>query len=247
MKKMNSKTLLLDGDIIAYQCAAGAERPIKWGDDLWTLHCYESEVELAIDEFVRKLKEQANVDNVETAISHAKNFRKEVASYYKENRKDIRKPMLLSYAKDYLYETYAGVILDNLEADDTLGILSTQHPEKYIIWSLDKDLMTIPGLHLIDGEVVTISEEEADYGFYKQVLTGDMVDNYPGCPKIGPKTADKVLAQDSSDLSLWDKVVMAFMKAGLNEATAIEQARLARILRHGEYNFETGEVNLWMT
>ena len=38
----------------------------------------------------------------------------------------------------------------------------------------------------------------------------------------------------------------AFEKAGLSEEDALENAMLARILRDGEYNNETGEVKLWL-
>ena len=62
-----------------------------------------------------------------------------------------------------------------------------------------------------------------------------------GCPKIGGVTANKLLDVDCS----WDTVVNTFAKQGLGEAVAIEQARLARILRNGEYDTDTGEVKLW--
>lgn len=236
------RCLILDGDIIAYQSAVTCERPVNWGDGLWTLHSYECEVRSAVDAYVQRLKTQAGLDLVLVAISDTKNFRKEVAPYYKENRKDVRKPMLLKYAKEYLIEKYTGVILPTLEADDTLGIYTSKYPESYVCWSLDKDLRTIPGFHLIDGEIVEITEEEADLAFYTQVLTGDLVDNYPGCPRIGPKTAEKIL-KDVDDK--WEAVVAAFVKAGLNEAQALEQARLARILRHTDYNWDAREVLLW--
>jgi len=239
---MKDKTLLIDGDIVAYECAAGAERPVKWGDDLWTLHAFESEVESAVDEFVARLKEQAGLTDVIAAISDTENFRKEVASYYKENRKDIRKPMLLKHAKDYLYYNYNGLMYPKMEADDVLGIWTSGNPERFVCWSTDKDLRSVPGFHLIDGQIVEITEEEADLAFYTQVLTGDMVDNYPGCPRVGPKTAEKIL-KDQDDK--WSAVVGAFIKAGLNEACALEQARLARILRHTDINKETKEVILW--
>lgn len=239
---MSNKTLMLDGDIIAYQCAAACERPINWGDGLWTLHSFEDEVKLAVDDFVARLQEQSGLTKVVAAISDTKNFRKEVASYYKENRKDIRKPMLLGFAKDYLYEKYGGIILPTLEADDVLGIYTSGYPNKFVCWSLDKDLRSVPGFHLIDGNIVQITEEEADYAFYSQVLTGDMVDNYQGCPKVGPKTAEKIL-KDQDDM--WTATVAAFTKAGLNEAVALENAQLARILRHTDYDLDKREVKLW--
>ena len=32
------RVLVIDGDILAYQIATNNERPINWGDGLWTLH-----------------------------------------------------------------------------------------------------------------------------------------------------------------------------------------------------------------
>lgn len=232
--------LLLDGDIIAYTAATKAETPVNWGEGLWTLHAYEQDVKADIDEAVSKLLAQVDCTDVVTALSDKDNFRKTVCSTYKANRKNIRKPMLLQYAKDYMYEAYNGVIWKNLEADDVLGIMGSEDKDS-IIWSLDKDLKTIPGNHLIDGEIISISEEEGDYWFYFQTLIGDLTDNYSGCPKVGAKTAEKILAHDCS----WNAVVVAYMKAGLSEEVALEQARLARILRTGEYDLSTGEVTLW--
>tara|TARA_R110000772_G_scaffold34376_3_gene83411 strand:- start:231 stop:944 length:714 start_codon:yes stop_codon:yes gene_type:complete len=232
-------TLLIDGDIIAYKACASAETPVNWGDGLWTLHCWEDEVAVRIDDQIQKLME-APVDDCIVALSDKENYRKEVASYYKANRSNTRKPMLLSWSRDYIKEQYNTVIYRRLEADDVLGILGTSNDDT-IIWSEDKDLQTIPAKHWINGEVVTISEEEADRMFYYQTLIGDSTDNYKGCPSIGAVSANKLLAEDSS----WDTVVSTFAKKGLGEEVAIEQARLARILRDGEYNKETAEVKLW--
>jgi len=118
--------------------------------------------------------------------------------------------------------------------------LGTANPDT-IIWSEDKDLLTIPAKHWIDGKVVTISEEEAKYNFYYQTLVGDSTDNYKGCPSVGSVTANKLLSQDCS----WDSVVDAFKSKGLSEEVALENARLARILHNGEYDTDTAEVKLW--
>ena len=233
--------LLIDGDIIAYTAASACETPIDWGDGLWTLHAFEQELEGYLAESVSKLIQASSCTEVVTAISDVANYRKSIDPTYKANRKNIRKPMLLQHAKDFLFETYNGVIWKNLEADDVLGILGSSDADS-VIWSTDKDLKTIPANHLIDGEIVEISEAEADYWFYYQTLVGDITDNYPGCPKVGPKTAEKILDKESS----WNAVATAYLNAGLLEQEAIKQAQLARILRAGEYDQTTSEVSLWM-
>ena len=232
--------LLIDGDIIAYKAATSAETPINWGDGLWTLHAFEQDVEIRLADQIDKLVDEAPVQDCIVALSDKENYRKELAPYYKANRTNTRKPMLLQWARDYIISNYNTIIYRRLEADDVLGILGTANPDT-IIWSEDKDLLTIPAKHWLNGEVVTITEEEAKYNFYYQTLVGDSTDNYKGCPSIGPATANKLLSPDCS----WSTVVAAFKSKGLSEEVAIENARLARILRNGEYDTDTGEVKLW--
>jgi len=231
--------LLIDGDIIAYKAAASAEVATNWGNGQWTLHSFEPDVEVRIEDQIHKLLE-APVQDCVIAFTDKQNFRKDVASYYKANRKETRKPMLLGYAKEYMSSQYNTIMYRNLEADDVLGILGTKNRDT-IIWSEDKDLLTIPAKHWINGEVVEITEAEANYQFLYQTLIGDSTDNYKGCPTIGPKTANKILSSGCT----WEAVVEAFKSKGLSEEVALENARLARILRDGEYNTETGEVYLW--
>ena len=235
-------TLLVDGDIIAYKAATTAERPVNWGDGLWTLHAYEQDVANSCDQQILKLLEESGCDKIITCVSGKKNYRTEVAPYYKMNRAETRKPMLLGYARGYLMDKWEGQMTDGIEADDLLGVLGSSDPEKYIIWSADKDLKTIPARHLMDGKIVTIDEETADYWFFLQTLMGDTTDGYKGCPTVGAKKADAILQDDCT----WEAVVATFKKKGFSEELALENARLARILRSGEYNFDTGEVKLWL-
>lgn len=128
-----------------------------------------------------------------------------------------------------------------LEGDDVLGILATSSKivkgEKVIV-TIDKDLKTIPGLHYNTNKpelgVYTITEEEADYWHLFQTLTGDPSDGYSGCPGIGPKKAQELLAESPS----WETVERAFEKVGLGKAQAKVQAQMARILRAQDWNFK---------
>lgn len=232
--------LLVDGDIVAYQAAASCETPVNWGDGLWTLHAFEQDVDAYITDMMFGLINSNNFTEVVTPLSHTHNYRKDLADDYKANRKETRKPMLLQYAKDFIFKNFNGVIWKNLEADDVLGIMGSEEFES-VIWSKDKDLKTIPANHLIDNRIVAIDEDEANYWFFYQTLVGDRTDNYPGCPGIGPKKAEAILSKDCS----WESVVAAYEKAKLSEEVALDQARLARILRTGEYDLETGAVKLW--
>ena len=237
-----SRTLLVDGDIVAYKAATIAETPIDWGEGVWTLHAHEKDVIGSMEEFMSKIIAESGCDKVITCLSGDNLYRKDVAPYYKANRKGTRKPMLLKFAKKYLADKYNGLIEDNLEADDLLGILGSAD-KNTVIWSADKDLLTIPAYHLIDGKVVEVDKEEADYHFLYQTLVGDPTDNYKGCPTVGDKKANKLLQEKGAT---WETVKAAYASQNLSELVAIENARLARILRDGEYNFKTKEVKLWV-
>lgn len=248
-------TLLIDGDILAFQAASSAEVPTKWDDDLWTLHAYESTGHDHIRSKLKKIMKLTEADEFKLYLTGTENFRKDVLPTYKANRKDVRKPMILKPLKDWMVSEYKAVLREPFEADDLMGIRGTDGNDTIIV-SEDKDLKTIPGLffnpaHPEEG-VIKISESDADVMFFSQVLTGDTVDNYKGCPKIGPVKAQQIIHKASlnstdnaaRNRAIWDAIVATYAKAGLTEEDAITQARCARILRYEDLD-EQGNIILW--
>ena len=251
------RQLLIDGDIVAYQTATKAEVPVHWGDDLWTLHANVKEAKVTLDSTIDKMKKNLKSDSIIVAITGTKNFRKEVLPTYKDNRKQRRKPVILNALREYLIEKYKAISYDNLEADDVLGILATTPDNTYekVIVSIDKDFNQIPSNISKDGETVTstITQQQADVYHLIQTLAGDSSDGYSGCPKVGMVTAKRLFDnltkwghQETSIEKMWKLVVETYKKHGLNERDALQQARVARILRHGEYNNQTKEISLWI-
>jgi DNA polymerase-1 len=241
---------LMDGDIFAYEIAAGAEEPIHWGDGLWTLHAWEEPAKAKLEGRIEELGDSIGADRIIVAISDDANWRKDVLPTYKENRNGQRKPMLLKILKDHLAENYETFVRPSLEADDVLGILSTWKKLKgdKVIVTKDKDLQTIPGLHYLSHKeergVFEVTEDEADLWHLIQTLSGDVTDGYKGCPGIGAVRAEKAL-KDLPPEERWPKVVELFEKAGLGEDEALTQARVARICRASDYDFKKKEVKLW--
>jgi DNA polymerase-1 len=245
-----STLILIDGDILLYQICAAAEQPFYWGDDLWTLHADEREVRERIDNEMTSLKDELKADKAIIALSGETNWRKIVLPSYKANRKGTRKPVVYKAAKEYVRSVYSVAEYPNLEADDVLGIYATDKKikGKKIIVSADKDLKTIPGF-LYNPEkaelgIQEISNEQADWNHMYQTLVGDTADGYTGCPGVGPKTAEKVLGPVRGG-NLWEAVAAAYSDAGLGEGEALVQARVARILRCGEYDPVSTRIDLW--
>lgn len=250
-----TQTLLIDGDIVAFQAAAAAEEPVKWDDDLWTLHAYESVGQDLVRSKLKKITTATGVEDFKLYLTGKENYRNDVLPSYKGNRKDTRKPLILKPLKDWMIEEYKAVLREPFEADDLMGIRGSDGNDTIIV-SEDKDLKTIPckfynPAHPEEG-VLTISEADADFFFFTQVLTGDTVDNYKGCPSIGPVKAKVILEKaslnspdlHSRNVSIWQAIVATYIKAGLTEDDAITQARCARILRHEDLDLK-GNIILW--
>lgn len=234
--------ILIDGDILCYTTAAAVEKPTDWGNDLWTLHADFKEAKQRIDVDIVEFVETLGGTSFTVCLSDSENFRKQVYPEYKSNRAGVRKPVVFQALRDYMIDNWDCQLWHRLEADDVMGILATSKPNSIIV-SADKDLRTIPtrvyNPSKPDLGVIEVTRAEADRNHLIQTLTGDRTDGYPGCPGIGPARAEKIV--DGG----WEAVVECYVKAGLNETVALSQARLARILRKGDYVKKTGLVKLW--
>lgn len=244
----DQRHLLIDGDVVAYKAAAAVEKAIEWEPGYWTWYSDELEAREAIRNQVdHYLDALDGFDCTVCLTDDQHNFRKDILPTYKGNRK-AKKPLVLKALRDWMKEEYEVFQRPGLEGDDVMGILATwpkfrQTRGKPIIVSIDKDMKTIPGIYVRDLDIgpVEITEQEADYWHLYQTLTGDQADGYGGCPGIGPKKAETILAADCS----WSAVVAAYADKGLSEEVALEQARVARILRASDYDFKAKQPILW--
>jgi DNA polymerase-1 len=122
--------------------------------------------------------------------------------------------------------------------------------------TIDKDLRTVPGWHWNpdkEEEPVYVEKEDADVFFYLQWMTGDTTDNIPGLWRVGPKKAEKFLA--NTPRSEWEEQILELYKNEKRPETkqvdmspedfALAMARCVRILRNGEYDKDNKEVILW--
>ena len=194
-----TRTLLIDADIIAYQSAAANERKYDWGDGV-TSHVADFDAaKQAAADAIDGLAEQLKADSVIVCLSDdVQNFREKVWPRYKQNRAGTTRPVHLYDLKEWLASEFKTETRPRLEADDVMGILSTEpHEGERIIVSADKDMQTVPGLLFNpnkDAKVRTITPEQAERFMLWQALTGDQTDGYPGCPGCGPKAADQLLS-----------------------------------------------------
>jgi DNA polymerase-1 len=219
---------------------------IRWDEWINTLHLEIADVKDLIGGRVANWQQLTGHSDVVMCFSDYPTFRHDLVPEYKANRIGKRKPLGMRDVRRWVQDDYPSRSCRGLEADDTMGLLSTGrvYPDPIIV-SVDKDMRTIPGQLLQADEVETIHPAQALRSWMTQTLTGDNTDNYPGIKGVGPVKANQILGEAGTLPEMWDKVVAAYQKAGLGMKQALSNARMARILRVGDYDFKTGEVRLW--
>ncbi len=236
----------LDADILLHRAVSFCEA--EFDGEIMT------DPKQAIWHFDKMLKswlvQVGNISDYHLVISNGKNFRHDLYADYKGNRKNIIPHPAFAGLKEAVKEYQATVWEDGIEADDLIGIRTTEFPNSIAV-SADKDFATIPcrlyipASHGKAGSWHTFTEEEANRNWLIQTMTGDVIDNYKGIPGVGPVKANSVIPAPAPVPYMWANVVNAFKSKGQTPEDALLMARLARILRHGEYDFDKKEVKLW--
>lgn len=208
---------LIDSDIICYRVG------YTTNDDS------ESVALDTLDSFITDLivhEDLIDIMDFEYYLTGKTNFRFDIAvtQPYKGNRSKRDKPVHLQALRQRLIDTWGAKVSEGQEADDDMALRQYELGDDSIIISLDKDLDMVPGWHynFVKYTKYYTTPEQGLYLFYKQVLTGDQVDNIKGATRIGPKKAEKILADCSTPLEMWQ----ACVKAHDSEERALEDARL---------------------
>lgn len=195
------RILLADGDGLAYYCAGN--------DDTTT---GEARANL-----IDKLKAAQRICGAEqvrillTASGSHKGHRYAIARVkpYQGQRTNSRRPKNWQALRDFMESgSVAGFQVESTavaEADDLFGKYAYLKPKSVVLYTQDKDMRMLPGMHL-DWVAHTIHTVVADawrgnyqfwsaenseaggkqYGpkwFWQQMLQGDQADNIPGLPK----------------------------------------------------------------
>jgi len=144
-----------------------------------------------------------------------KNFRNDLYPEYKAHRPPMPDELACQIQPVHDIIRSFGLpllMIDGVEADDVIGTLAKQAEAKgidTIISSGDKDLAQLVNDHIrmfnaMNNGVLDRDGVKGKYGVPPEqiidylILTGDSVDNIPGVPKVGPKTAAKWLNEHGS-------------------------------------------------
>ena len=162
------------------------------------------------DVLIGSIIEVLGSDDIQIFLTGNNNFREKVATYkkYKGNRDKQRRPLHYHDLQKYLVNVWGAVFTEGEEADDALGQAQSSNS---VLCSIDKDLKQIHGAHynFVTKQSMDVPIEAARYLFYKQCLMGDSTDNIIGLPKVGDKTADKILKAVPAS-KWWDTVIQEY-------------------------------------
>lgn len=261
---MPTTQLLIDADFTLFRACSAVEREAVFTNEAGApVHVLNSAFDEALDGFLRSVKfdmQALEADEAVLVFSGPDNYRKDLWDGYKAHRKLTRKPLCYWAIIDHLRAgtDYRVVSERVLEGDDYIGILATRpSAANRIIVSDDKDMQTLPGCSIYRmGEVITTTPESAEEYWMLQTLMGDSTDGYKGCPGLGEIGAKKVLGKPGD---LWANVIAAYQEAfrkdkdeqkakwlGMTpEDLALLNARLARILRHTDWDSASRSPILW--
>jgi len=242
-------TYLLDGNEFDYKKDAVAFAKLnRYAEDEIEKVVVAEPVEYclsSVKKMIKSIMEAVDANECRIFLTGKDNFREEVAitAPYKGNRDDAHKPIHYNAIQEYLIKYWNAEVVEGQEADDALGIAQYKAMQEQlaatedidsmesttVICTIDKDLDQIIGWHYNWKNSTTywIGWEEAENFFYRQLLTGDTVDNILGCGKreeavyktgkkkgqtymkrkgIGPKQAEKLLPMHKNEEEMYKEV-----------------------------------------
>lgn len=207
--KQNHRLILVDGSSYLYR-AFHAMPSLTNSQDQPTGAIY------GVINMLRRLLKEFQPEHMAVVFdAKGKTFRNDLYPQYKANRPPMPDELREQIAPLHALVEAMGLpmlIIDGVEADDVIGTLAAQATEvgmDCLISTGDKDMAQLVNQHVslmntMDNSTLDVPGVEEKFGIPPNrivdylTLMGDSVDNIPGVPKVGPKTAVKWLTQYGS-------------------------------------------------
>lgn len=188
-------------------------------------------------------------DRLELFLTGKGNFREALATIkgYKANRDPTHRPVHYKSIRRYLRNRWGATVVDGYEADDAVAMAAHEDgydPERVIIVTCDKDLLTVPGLqyNYQKKTFITVTGRDALVAFYRQLVTGDATDNIGGAFRAGSTAAEKFIRPTMFEPEMYKTALDLYQRgkeykgcpyAHLSaEDALLENARLLHLKRH---------------
>ncbi len=175
--------------------------------------------------FLCSLLEETKADHIGIAFdeSLSKSYRNEIYPAYKANRDPAPEELKrqFKWARNIAESMGLSCFVDQrYEADDLIGTLARHWRERghpVCIISSDKDLTQLISKHdtwwdFTRNQKLSHAKIKDKFGVFPEqiaeflALTGDSVDNIPGVPGVGPKSAAALLSHFTDLDTLWERI-----------------------------------------
>jgi DNA polymerase-1 len=197
---------------------------------------------------LRKLREEYDPDYMAVVFdAEGKTFRDRIYAQYKANRPPMPEDLREQIAPLHAVIRAMGLPLlavPDVEADDVIGTLARRAAEQgldTLVSTGDKDMAQLVDEHitLVNTMSETLLDRQgviAKFGVPPErivdflSLVGDSIDNIPGVPKCGPKTAAKWIGEFGSLEGVMENADKIKGKVGEYLRESLDQLPLARTL-----------------
>ena len=268
-----TRLALIDGDVLAYHaCKPRWEAKSKmrgvnyvsldWDGSKIPLEFSKEEdakyMEQSWNNFqngLRLLIEESWSDDYLMAVKGKDNYRYDVYEDYKAPRHiaQEKKPNeVVPALRELAVMSDLAIASHGREADDMLRIWANESRainQEYVICSIDKDLLCIPGLHfnMKHKTLTEITLSQANRHYYEQLLKGDPTDNIPGVKGVGNVKAAKLISHVDTVEEFQEIVVETYIEvygevAWENELLA--NGKMIHLQEHAEdyFNFSNWPI-----
>ena len=200
-----SITVLIDADSIIFASAINSD----------TILDAKDKMDYKINEILDYLSSKYTIDGFSVFSGSKGNFRKFVTDTYKANRRDMEIPEHLSGLHKHSKEYWDAKYTYGCETDDLIASAWYKHSNEgknVVIVAIDKDYLQFPCLYYNykKKELLDITDDEALYNFYEQMIAGDTADNVNYFKGKGKSFAKKYFAECNSPYSYTKKMYQLF-------------------------------------
>jgi 5'-3' exonuclease len=173
----------------------------------------EEEIVLSVDSCMHYVLQNSGATHYIAYIKGKGNYRYEIEPNYKANRSKLEQPKHWELVKRLLIEKWNAVEVNGIEVDDAVNI-TYRALDNTFICAIDTDLLSLQSLenrphwNWRKQEHVTITEEQAAYKFWTDMITGQSGDNIKGLVGKGKVFAKNLLVGDYKEFRM--KVLGAY-------------------------------------
>lgn len=243
----NKSLLLVDGSYYMFRAYFAMQRQER-GQGFTNSQGQPTGAILGVINMLRKLTDEVQHDYFAVVFdAKGKTFRSDMYPDYKTNRPPTPEDLVVQIQPIHDIIRAQGtplLVIDGVEADDVLATLAIQAQAQSldtIIASGDKDLAQIVNDNIRIINTMNNSEWDPEgvkekFGIPPELivdyltLVGDSVDNVPGVPKVGPKTAVKWLTEYGSLDGVIEHAEEIKGKVGESLRASLDQIPLSRQL-----------------